>query len=347
MASMYGIAFATMLIGFTPSYATIGVWSTVIIIASKSIQIFCFGGEYSGAGIYVVEHARAKNEALIGSLLSAATLLGSLFASMIGIIITFPSMPAWSWRIAFFLGGIIGIMGVFYRKNMLESPSFEQADGQRENFLALCKQFPIEIIAGIFIGGFATVPFTTILAFVVPVLMTKGFISSQQFMVIQSILIFVAILALVIAGRFADRSSPLRIMKLGAIALILFSYPALYLLDKGTLAAFFIAAAVIIIINEILLGPSNAFLKNLFPMKYRYRGSSFGFTTGMSLLGGLTPVVENMLYQRTGHFSAISLWLILLGIGTWLSLTLAGRKHVAGSTLEGTEQLTVTGQLQK
>ena len=54
LGSMYGIAIATFVMGIVPGYATLGIWACVIIIIAKSVQLFCFGGEYNGAGIYVV-----------------------------------------------------------------------------------------------------------------------------------------------------------------------------------------------------------------------------------------------------------------------------------------------------
>lgn len=113
---MYGIAIATIVIGLTPSYAQIGFWSVVIILASKIVQSFCFGGEYNGADIYVVEHAEKKNESFVGSLLTAVAVLGSVIASLVAVVATLDVMPSWSWRLAFITGGIIGFIGIFLPK---------------------------------------------------------------------------------------------------------------------------------------------------------------------------------------------------------------------------------------
>lgn len=329
LGSLYGIAFATFFMGIAPSYAMIGASATVIVVIVKTIQLFCFGGEYNGAGIYVVEHAQDKKEGLVGSLLTAATLFGSLFASLVGIVLTAEFMPSWSWRIAFILGGIIGIIGIFYRKNLLESPQFTKADSRSQGLIKLLTTFPREIVAAIFVGGFSTVPFTTVLVFINPVLMTKGYFTHQQLMIYQTFYIFVAIIALIIGGFVADKKSPRKVMQFGALALILCSYPLLLCVDSGKLLWMIPALATLIIINEILLGPSNAYLKNLFSMQYRYRGTSLGFCLGMSLFGGLTPIVENYFYQMTGQFSSCSLWLILIGVGTYVSLHFVKKPAVA------------------
>lgn len=125
MYSIYGIAIASLLIGFIPGYAIIGWCAPALLLFFKCVQAFCFGGEYNGAGIYVVEHARGKNEATWGSLLTATTLLGSLIATLLGTLLTMSIMPAGSWRIAFIAGGLFACFGIVYRRHMLESPEFK------------------------------------------------------------------------------------------------------------------------------------------------------------------------------------------------------------------------------
>lgn len=324
--SIYGIAIATTIIGLTPSHMTIGVWAAIIVTISKSIQIFCFGGEYNGAGIYVVEHTKnQRNEAIVGSFLTATTLFGSLFASVMGILTTLHFMPSWSWRVAFILGGLFGVFGIIYRKNLLEVPNFKKANFKKQGLSNLIKDYKLQLLAGMFIGGFATVPFTTVLIFINPILMTKGFLSPQHLMILQTVLVIIAIITLILSGKIADKKSPEIVMRLGAVFLILFSYLLLKLIDSYSLFNIIFAQIILLIINEILLGPSNAYLKNAFPMQYRYRGASFSFCIGMSVFGGLTPVVESYIYQWTGTFSGIALWLIFIGIGTLVSITLEKR----------------------
>ncbi len=331
LASMYGIAFATIIIGITPSTFSLGIWATIIITLAKSIQLFCFGGEYSGAGIYVVEHAQNKREAFAGSMLSAMTLFGSLVASVIGVLLTLPGMPDWSWRIAFMIGGVMGFLGIFYRKNMIDLPNFKPANTKEHSFLNLIKKFPKEILVGIFIGGSASAPITTVLTFIDPVLMTKGYFSSHYLMLLQTVLITFGIATLFVVGSCADKLTPNKVMKFGCWLVMMTAYPILLAIDYGNLFLIIPALISLVILNEIFLSPSNAYFKNLFPMQYRYRGSSLGFCLGVSLFAGLTPLVESYLYHLTGHFSSIALWLISISFGTYLSLHLVEKKQASFS----------------
>lgn len=325
LASMYAIALSTLAIGLMPGYAVFGIWATILIIVAKSVQMFCFGGEYNGAGIYVVEHAQKHNEAFMGSLLTATMLAGSLVASLLGVLFTTASMPAWSWRIAFIFGSLIGVLGIWRRKNLAESPEFRPANLYSQNLTALVKKYPVELLAGIFIGGFATLPYMTVLAFINPVLMAKGHISAHQLMVQQTLLLVIAVVTLIISGKLADKYSPKNVMQWGCLILLAAAYPLLLMIDQGRWV--FLAMTLFIISNEMLLAPANAYLKNLFAVEYRYRAASLSFCLGMSVIGGLTPLVENFLYQRTGHFQALAIWLIAMSFCTVLSLYVVERKR--------------------
>lgn len=341
LLSMYGIAATTFIIGITPTYQSIGIWSIVIIVISKFFQIACFGGEYNGAGIYVVEHSKPNREALSGSALAAIMTSGSILASLFGVLLTMEFMPSWSWRIAFITGGFIGVFGVLYRKKLHESPQFKPADKKEHSFTNLIRRFPRQIIAGAFIGGFITIPFTTVLTFVNPVLMTKGFMTAHQLMWLQTLMIAIGVIVILITGKIADYASPRKVMLFGAASLALFSYPLLLLIDQHSFFWLIFSSIIFVIINDIILGPSNAFLKNIFPPEFRYRGSSLGFTLGMTILGGLTTPVENALYHATGSFAAASLWLIFIGIGSFWSIKKASPNQSCEiTTFESLDTLT-------
>lgn len=317
--SMTGIAVATTAIGLTPSYASIGIGSMIAVTCAKSFQNFCFAGEYNGAGIYVVEHAKAKNECLTSSLLTAVMLGGSLLAAIFGVILTAPGMPVWSWRLAFIAGGVMGMLGLLFRANMVEPPNFQPAT-QQQPLRNLFKFFRTEFIAGIFIGGLSTVPYTTAITFIAPVLMTKGLLSAQQFMILQCFLAFFAMIALIIAGKVADRFSAATTMISACCIFIVLSVPLLNEVDHYQRYSVLAVLVCLIMMNELFLGPVHAYLSKIFPMQYRYRATSLSYNIGMSLFGGLTPLIEHYLYRTTGRFVAISIWIAIISLAALLSI---------------------------
>ena len=320
IGSISGIGIATIIIGITPSWHTIGVWAIFIIILAKIGQVLCFGGEYNGAAIYILEHVNQKHAGFMSGVITATVLAGGLIATILGIVITLPGMPTWSWRILFIGGGLFAFLGVFWRLNLLESPEFKPIEKSQYGLISMFKKFPRELLVGAFTGGFITTPFTTALAFVAPVLMTKEYITRHQLMLIQFLIIFIAILTVLISGWIADRLSAKKLMLWASISLIIFAYPLLYIIDKGNIYWTILSLIGLVIINEICFGPSNAYLKTIFPVEYRYRATAISFGFGMSLFGGITPLMENYLYTLTHHFATAAIWPILIGCGLLISL---------------------------
>ena len=319
LISIYGIAFATLMVGVTPGFATIGIFAMIILTIIRSVQMLCYGGEYSGAGIYVVELANGRKEGLIGGLLSAMALVGSVIASVAGLIITYANKENPNWRLAFILGGIMGIVAIVFRRNMTETASHDVL-AVKVSLKQLFSDYPHQIFAGVCIGGFITLPFSTVLSFVNPMLVTKGFINNFQFMQLQFLLSSVAVITLILSGLAADKFSPKKVMTLATILLVILGFPLCFLLNSYNIGLILIAEIVLIIINEILLGPSNAYLKSIFPMQVRYRGSAFSFCLGMAIVGGLTPIIESFLFAKTGSLCGISIWLIFISSLTLFSL---------------------------
>ena len=326
LSSMYGIALATFIIGITPSYQHIGAWALVIVIAAKAVQTFCFGGEFNGAGIYVVEHAKPGKENSTGGYLSALAISGSLFASLFGIVITLGFMPVWSWRIAFIIGGIAGLLGIQFRKKMLESPHFVPADEKRQTIWQLLKQYPMELLAGFFVSGMGTVAYTTAVVFLNPLLLAKGLITTNELMMLQTSLIVFSIVTLLVVAPVADRFGAQTVMKF-ASCLFLASLPWLKLISADNALQIISLGFWLILLTELFFTPVNAFFKNLFPMQFRYRGASFSSCLGMSILGGMTPMVENYFYHRTGQLYSGLLWIVLVAGLTLISLITLSKRN--------------------
>jgi MFS family permease len=125
---------ATFAIGLIPSYATIGAWAPILVLTLRLLQGLALGGEYGGAATYVAEHAPAERRGFFTSWIQTTATLG-LVISLAVIMVTRASMSKeafdeYGWRIPFLVSILMVLVSLLIRKNMEESPMFEQAKAE-------------------------------------------------------------------------------------------------------------------------------------------------------------------------------------------------------------------------
>ena len=109
------MAFGTLTLGLTPSYASIGIAAPLIVIAGRIVQGISIGGEFASATALLVEYVPENRRMLFGSFQMSAQAVGRVFAAGIGLLViaAFPpaAIHAWAWRLPFLLGALIGPFG--------------------------------------------------------------------------------------------------------------------------------------------------------------------------------------------------------------------------------------------
>ena len=119
---------ATALIGFLPTYASIGVAAPIILLLIRVLQGLALGGEYGGAAVYVAEHVPDERRGFFTSFIQITATLG-LFISLLVILITQNLMSrqafaSWGWRLPFILSVFLVGISLYVRLRMKESPIF-------------------------------------------------------------------------------------------------------------------------------------------------------------------------------------------------------------------------------
>src|ERR671917_1088311 len=124
---------ATALIGFLPTYATIGVAAPIILLVIRVLQGLALGGEYGGAAVYVAEHVPDEKRGFYTSFIQITATLG-LFLSLMVILIVQNAMGreafnSWGWRIPFIISIFLVGISLYIRLRMKESPIFQHIKG--------------------------------------------------------------------------------------------------------------------------------------------------------------------------------------------------------------------------
>src|SRR5258705_9486448 len=120
---------ATALIGFLPTYATIGIAAPIILLAIRIFQGLALGGEYGGAAVYVAEHVPDAKRGFYTSFIQFPATLG-LFLSLAVILVVQNLMSketfsSWGWRIPFLISIFLVAISLYIRLRMKESPIFQ------------------------------------------------------------------------------------------------------------------------------------------------------------------------------------------------------------------------------
>src|SRR5437762_10241815 len=74
---------ATVLVGFLPTYATIGFAAPLILVVLRLAQGLALGGEYGGAATYVAEHSADHKRGYTTAWIQTTATVGMLFSLVV------------------------------------------------------------------------------------------------------------------------------------------------------------------------------------------------------------------------------------------------------------------------
>ncbi len=162
ITSIWLMALSTFALGLLPTYQSIGVWASLLFLILRICQGFSCGGELTGSTIFLVEYAPETKRGFYGSFAYAGANLGLLLASLVAWLTYhyFGDVVVvnWAWRLPFFLGLLIGIVGWWARRQLSETPLFRSRFRTPESQFDYYREFrkyrrPVGTIVGLVIFG--------------------------------------------------------------------------------------------------------------------------------------------------------------------------------------------------
>ncbi|MFC8434600.1 glycine betaine/L-proline transporter ProP [Streptomyces sp. NPDC057253] len=337
--TMIMMAAGTFAIGLIPSYATIGVGAPLLLLLARLVQGFSTGGEYAGATTFIAEYAPDKRRGFLGSWLEFGTLAGYIagagLVTLMTALLSTEDLVSWGWRIPFLIAGPMGVIGLYLRLRLEETPAFA---AEAEKAEASRPKVPLrEMITGQWRALLLCVGL--VLVFNVTDYMLLSYMPSYltselKYDETHGLLVVLAVMALMMivqpfAGALSDRIGRRPVIAAGCAGFLLLSVPALLLIRQGSLVAIGLGMGALGLLLVCFTAAMPSALPALFPTRVRYGSLSVGFNVSVSLFGGTTPLVVTALIGATGNMMMPAYYMmaaaVIGGAAVWFMTESAGR----------------------
>ncbi|HWT68208.1 MAG TPA: MFS transporter [Pseudomonas sp.] len=296
--SILMMALPCLLIGIMPTYAQIGYFAPVLLLLLRVLQGAAVGGEVPSAWVFVAEHAPVGHRGYaLGFLQAGLTfgyLLGALTATFLAQAFTPTEILDYAWRYPFLLGGLFGVMGVWLRRWLSETPVFMAMQARREEHVelplrAVLREHRLAMLPGMILTCVLT---SAVVVFVVitPTMMQKtfGMTASHTFALSALGIVFLNI-GCVLAGLLVDRIGAWRTVMLYSLLLPL-GIGVLYtcLIHGGSWIALAYSVAGLAC---GVVGAVPSVMVSLFPARIRVSGISFTYNIAYAAWASFTPLL--------------------------------------------------------
>lgn len=321
------IGIGTTLIGLLPTYAQIGYWAPILLVALRVVQGLGAGAEYGGAVIYLVENAPPKHRGFWGGFAPLGVSVGNLMAAGAFALVTMlprEELMAWGWRVPFLASVLLIAVGIYVRLRVSETPVYTEAVVARKKvesnpaMAALRKHprnFMVVLGARLAENGLGYLFPVWGLSYVISLGVPRA--DALSALMVAFIVELFTILGF---AALSDRIGRRPVYMFGALAGVALAFPFFWLVETKEwiyiTLAFVLARAVV---TAAMFGPQASYFAELFPPQRRFAGFAFARELGSLLAGGPAPFLATALVAwASGSWWPVSIYVIVLSLlTTW------------------------------
>jgi MHS family proline/betaine transporter-like MFS transporter len=332
--TMILMALGTFAIGCIPSADRIGLWAPMLLLVARLVQGFSTGGEYGNAMTFIAEYAPDRRRGFLGSWLEFGTFTGYLMGAII-VTVADASMSqhtllSWGWRIPFFVALPLGVVGVYLRTRLADTPAFldlekqaqerekEQRAGQEFRDIARLWPFLLVCMGLVLVWNVTNYMLTsympTYVTTTLPEFQGGQGISDQTSQLLQIAVMAIALVTIPLLGLLSDRVGRKPIAWVGAVGLIVLGMPMVLLIRDHHVGTVFGGLLVMVLLLICFSSTMPSTLPTLFPTNVRSGGLSIAFNVSISLFAGTTSVVVGALVSWTHDLNWPGYYLIGAGL---------------------------------
>lgn len=341
--ALWLMGISTLCIGLVPTYATIGAAAPILLIVLRLVQGISFGAEFGTASTWVIEQAansrfRAFWGAWVGFAIPIGLLLG--FGSVIGIKASMSpeQFTDWGWRIFFYIGFAVAVVGVLIRNKTTDSFVFEKFKEQSVTYknaaAQVWKEMPGRILRTSLVNAMFGGAFFLSFVFGTSYMQSAGFsaVVAEEIGLISA----GAMLVFMIIGAFlADYINRRTILMIAAVVFLVWAIPYFYLIQTGN---FWLAVLADVIgfgfVFGFGYGAIPAFYAENFPTKYRASGASAGYQISQAYGGGLIPIIAGVIRSNGSKYAFVYIGLFVMIYAVAAIIAIITTHETKGTNLE-------------
>ncbi|MCL7493683.1 MFS transporter [Streptomyces sp. MCA2] len=293
----------SLLVALTPTYAATGVLAPLVLVVARLVQGLSVGGEFAASTTFLVESAGPGRRGLFSSFQYVSTTAGQLLASgtaaLLASLLTEQQMGEWGWRVAFLVGALLSLLGLWIRRGAQETRSSEQQAADRPGIFEALRRHPRQslLICGITAGGtIAYYTWTTYLPTYAQV--NAGFDKGDSLTVGTLSLAFFALLQ-PLGGMLSDRIGRKPLLLGFSLGFAVLAVPLLHLVSDSFASLLLVQCAGMVLLTgyTAIAAAVNA---EVFPARVRAAGIGFPYSLTVALFGGTAPYVGTW-FKQAGH----------------------------------------------
>lgn len=334
VAALLTMGISTVIIGLLPGYERIGIAAPLLLALCRFGQGFGLGGEWGGAVLLATENAPEGKQSWYGMFPQLGAPVGLFLSSgLFWVLLHFMTQEqllSWGWRIPF-IGSILLIaVGLWVRLSLTETPEFQKAIDKEERVAVpaaeVFRNHKRSLVLGTFVALVTFVLFYICSAYLLSYNIKVRGISFKDALAVQIYGSVVFGIAIVIAGKVADRTGRYPFLLAVTVLIALFSF-ALAPLLTGSVAQIYGFVTLGMFLMGLTYGVIGAALAAPFPTKVRYTGSSMTFNFAGIFGASLAPYAATWLASTYGMW-AVGLYLLAASAITMVCIVLIGRDKV-------------------
>jgi MHS family proline/betaine transporter-like MFS transporter len=319
----------TLAMAVTPAYARIGLLAPLVIVAARIMQGFSTGGEFGGATAFMLEHGTGRRGLMASFQFisqSASTIAGSGAGYVTSLLLSPAALHDWGFRVPFALGLLIGPVGLYLRRHAAETPVFERNGPAEEPAMRVLIDFPGRVLLGA--GMIAAGTAGTYIAIYLPSYAQQELhMSAPNSFAVPLIGAFVSLAVTPLVAILSDRVGRFWPAIVFVVLLMLAAYPAFLLVDAFPRFGVLMGLMVLLIaLRAAYSAPLPALLGEIFPPGVRGVGMSVGYSLGVTVFGGITPLASTWLIAETHNRTVPGIYLAACGAITLASLIVVARR---------------------